>query len=169
MSYAKTVPSPYFLDSTGKSCSPRRTNNAYATINPWAKNHRKFAAPSPSGADASENCPNGSINKVEFFRSETLLGALTSPPYRYNLTNANAGYFLLNAIATDNKGVTGSSSLVIVINGPNALPTIALTAPSNGALFTAPANINLSANASDSDGSIVQVDFLRNGEVFGED
>ena len=126
-----------------------------------------FNAPANILFEVDAVSPNGSINKVEFFRSETLLGALTSPPYRYNLTNANAGYFLLNAIATDNKGVTGSSSLVIVINGPNALPTIALTAPSNGALFTAPANINLSANASDSDGSIVQVDFLRNGEVFG--
>jgi hypothetical protein len=44
---------------------------------------------------------------------------------------------------------------------PNKLPTVTLTAPSNGATFAAPATINLSASASDSDGSIAKVEFYQ--------
>src|SRR5207249_4036941 len=52
-------------------------------------------------------------------------------------------------------------------NGPNASPTAALTAPANGASFTAPATITLTATASDTDGWITTVEFLRNGTVLG--
>ena len=37
---------------------------------------------------------------------------------------------------------------------PNKVPTVSLTAPMNGATFGAPATISISANASDSDGTI---------------
>lgn len=42
----------------------------------------------------------------------------------------------------------------------NAPPTVTLTAPGNGASFPAPANITLSADAIDSNGTIQQVDFF---------
>ncbi|HEU0307461.1 MAG TPA: Ig-like domain-containing protein, partial [Lysobacter sp.] len=45
--------------------------------------------------------------------------------------------------------------------GGNVAPTVTLTAPSNGATYSSGANIAVSANASDSDGSIVQVEFFR--------
>jgi len=41
----------------------------------------------------------------------------------------------------------------------NVPPTVALTAPSNGASFTAPVNVTISAAASDSDGTVSKVDF----------
>src|SRR5439155_5172576 len=41
---------------------------------------------------------------------------------------------------------------------PNKVPTVSLTAPMNGATFGAPATISISANASDSDGTISRVD-----------
>ena len=46
---------------------------------------------------------------------------------------------------------------------PNKTPTVALTAPTSGATFAAPANITLSANASDSDGTITRVEFIEGG------
>ena len=50
---------------------------------------------------------------------------------------------------------------------PNKLPTVTLTAPSNGATFAAPATINLSASASDSDGSIAKVEFYQGMNLIG--
>jgi hypothetical protein len=41
---------------------------------------------------------------------------------------------------------------------PNAPPAVSLTAPSNGASFSAPATITIAASAADSDGSVAQVE-----------
>jgi hypothetical protein len=51
--------------------------------------------------------------------------------------------------------------------GPNALPTVAITAPTEGQNFTAPTTVNFNATASDSDGSIATVQFYLNGVAFG--
>lgn len=56
--------------------------------------------------------------------------------------------------------------LVIVTNIP---PTVSITSPSSGTVFSAPANITFSASASDSDGSISRVDFYTNGVLLGTD
>jgi len=49
-------------------------------------------------------------------------------------------------------------------------PTVSITAPANGATFTAPANITISANATASSGrTITSVAFLANGTQIGSD
>jgi hypothetical protein len=48
-------------------------------------------------------------------------------------------------------------------------PTIALTSPSNGSNFTAPATITLTANASDADGTVSKVEFFNGSTKIGED
>jgi N-acetylneuraminic acid mutarotase len=53
--------------------------------------------------------------------------------------------------------------------GGNSAPTVSITAPANGATFTAPATINIGATAADSDGSIAKVEFLQGTTKLGED
>ncbi|MDY7229090.1 chitinase [Hyalangium rubrum] len=53
--------------------------------------------------------------------------------------------------------------------GGGGAPTVSLTSPGNGATFQAPADISLSANASDTGGSITKVDFFANGSFVGTD
>ncbi|MBC7488159.1 MAG: T9SS type A sorting domain-containing protein [Cytophagaceae bacterium] len=60
-------------------------------------------------------------------------------------TNSGAG------MAWTDLGNCGSSG--------NAAPTVSLTAPSNNQSYTAPATVNITANAADSDGSISKVEF----------
>jgi len=62
-------------------------------------------------------------------------------------------------------GITLNSGPVL----PNVLPTIILTSPSNGQNFTYGASITLAATASDSDGSIVRVDFYNGATKLGQD
>jgi hypothetical protein len=52
---------------------------------------------------------------------------------------------------------------------PNALPTVVLTSPADGARFTSPAKMKLTATASDSDGTIVRVEFFNGASRIGED
>jgi RHS repeat-associated protein len=52
-------------------------------------------------------------------------------------------------------------------SGGNVAPTVSLTAPSAGASFNAPASITLTANATDSDGSIAYVEFYEGTTLLG--
>ncbi|MBI4659123.1 MAG: hypothetical protein HY735_09800 [Verrucomicrobia bacterium] len=49
----------------------------------------------------------------------------------------------------------------------NKLPAVAISSPAANATFTAPANITLTADASDSDGSISKVEFFSRGTAIG--
>ena len=51
----------------------------------------------------------------------------------------------------------------------NAAPSVALTAPSAGAVFPWKASVDVAATASDTDGRVVRVEFLRNGAEVAED
>ena len=53
--------------------------------------------------------------------------------------------------------------------GTNQPPAVTLTSPANGATFNAGANITLSASASDSDGSVMKVDFYQGSTLIGSD
>jgi subtilisin family serine protease len=48
-------------------------------------------------------------------------------------------------------------------------PTVSLTSPTEGQVFSVPANITLAADASDSDGTVAQVAFYANGDLVGMD
>jgi len=50
---------------------------------------------------------------------------------------------------------------------PNQPPVVAITAPANGAAFTAPATLEISATATDPDGTVARVEFLINGTLAG--
>src|SRR5262249_35998578 len=55
-----------------------------------------------------------------------------------------------------------------LVNGSfNGSPAVPLPSPTNGAAFTAPATITITANAHDSDGSVARVDFYANGSLIG--
>ncbi len=51
----------------------------------------------------------------------------------------------------------------------NSLPTISITSPANGATFTEPASVAISATAADPDGTIAKVEFFRGTTKLGED
>ncbi len=73
---------------------------------------------------------------------------------------------------SNNNSVVGTATLdsVTVVSGPpNALPSVAITSPSDGASFTDPASISIDASASDSDGSVSRVDFFDGTTLLGSD
>ncbi len=53
--------------------------------------------------------------------------------------------------------------------GPNTSPSVSITSPQSGTTFTVGDNISISANASDSDGAVTQVEFLVDGTVVATD
>lgn len=79
-------------------------------------------------------------------------------PYRMEVNNLPAGAYILAAVLTDKVGNTSTSSVDIIVN---ELPNISITSPADGAGLIAPASFVLQAEASDVDGTVTQVQFLR--------
>jgi len=124
-----------------------------------------FNAPANITISANASDSDGSVSRVDFYQGATLIGTATSSPYAISWNNVAAGSYTLTARATDNLGATTSSAPVnITVDAP---PAVSITSPANGATFTAPANITISANASDSDGSISRVDFYQGTTLIG--
>lgn len=66
---------------------------------------------------------------------------------------------------------TASFTSVAVNTGStsNQLPTVSVTSPSSGQAYTAPATVNVTASASDGDGTISKVDFYLGSKLIGSD
>jgi uncharacterized protein (DUF2141 family) len=128
-----------------------------------------FNAPINLIVSAAASDTDGTVSKVSFYAGTQLIGSDSTSPYSATWNSAPAGTHTLTAVAFDNSGASTSSAPVsVTIKATNA-PSVTLTAPVQGAGFTAPASITLTANASDSDGTIAAVDFYAGTYLIGSD
>ncbi len=78
-----------------------------------------------------------------------------------------AGTYVLRLTANDGQ-YTSFGELTVTVFTPNARPTVSLGAPVDGAVFAYNVtSIALTANAADSDGNVVRVDFYADGGLIG--
>jgi Bacterial Ig domain len=76
-----------------------------------------------------------------------------------------AGCAVPKGNAADMGALEYSSTVTTPVNKP---PVVSLTTPANNSTFTAPANISLTASASDPDGSISKVEYYNGAVKIGE-
>ncbi|WP_269531870.1 Ig-like domain-containing protein [Chitinimonas sp. BJYL2] len=110
---------------------------------------------------------DGSIVKVEYYRSGTLVATKTASPWGHVDEGLAVGAYSYTAKAYDNDGATTISSAVVVTI--NTLPTVSLTSPTHGSSHLYASAIALAATASDTGGSISKVEFFRNGALINTD
>lgn len=118
---------------------------------------------------ASATDSDGTIAKVEFFDGATLLGSDTSLPYGLSWAPATAGSRSFTARATDNTGAVTTSAVVTVnvaAPGGNVPPSVTMVAPAAGSVGVAG---TLQAAASDSDGTVVRVEFFDGSALLAMD
>ena len=113
---------------------------------------------------------DGTVAQVEFFVDNVSVGVDNSSPYSVNWTST-LGVHAIKAVATDNLGLTGTSTTPSITIAANNPPTaaIASTSPSIAGSIIAPTVVTINATATDSDGTVTGVDFLINGTVVGSD
>jgi len=117
--------------------------------------------------------PDGNIAKVEFFNGSVKIGEKTSAPWSFTWSNVPEGTYNISAVATDNMNAkTPSAAVKITVNQApritNQAPSVSIVKPVAGAVFTAPATIAISADATDSDGLISKVEFFQGTTKLGE-
>lgn len=143
--------------STSTSTSPK-----VSITSPSQGASYKSGATINISANASD--ADGSIKKVEFYRGSTLLHTESTSPYSWDWSNVSVGNYTITAKAYDNSGkVTTSSGVSISVGSSSSstYPTVSITSPTQSASYRSGATINISASASDADGSIKKVEFYR--------
>jgi hypothetical protein len=131
-----------------------------------------YSAPATVSLTASATDADNGVASVDFVSNGTVLNTDTTSPYSFTWSNVAAGNYTLTAVARDRAGaVATSAARSITVSGgtTNQPPTVSLTAPTNGATFTAPANVTISANAADADGTVTRVDFYAGSTLVGSD
>jgi hypothetical protein len=118
-------------------------------------------------ADAADS--DGAISRVEFYRGEVLINRDLSAPFSTVFTNSQPGTYALTAKAYDNLGSVTTSSPVSITVVANAVPSISITSPTNGAKFSVGATITMTATAADADGTVAQVEFFNGSTSIGAD
>ncbi|MGH7950975.1 MAG: Ig-like domain-containing protein, partial [Limisphaerales bacterium] len=90
--------------------------------------------------------------------------ATASSPFSFTNTFNSAGTFpyecTIHAVSFNMKGT------ITVNAAANVPPTVSITNPVAGAVFAAPANVTVQASASDSDGTVTNVQFLDGSTVL---
>jgi plastocyanin len=96
--------------------------------------------------------PSGSFNHNTVSSGGVWTSPVNSGPATFSHTFTSAGSFPYSCTI---HGFTGT----INVSTPNVPPTISITNPVSGTIFIAPANLTVQASASDSDGTVTNVQF----------
>ena len=96
----------------------------------------------------------------------SIYGYVTAPS---GTVTINGNSQLVGGLVAERLTLNGSGRLrLLAPAAPNQPPTVALAAPADGATFTAPANITLTATATDADGTVSKVEFFQGSTKLGE-
>jgi len=113
------------------------------------------------------NDSDGTITKVETYIDGVLKATDLQFPYSYNWQPQTIGNYRIVALAFDDKNnVVATSPVNVIISAP---PTVNITQPSDNATLPAGAPASVNANASDSDGSVISVQFFADNVLIGDD
>jgi plastocyanin len=121
-------------------------------------------APASFALVATASSSNGTITNVQFFQGSASIGNVAHSPFSLSVSNLAAGNYTFAAVATDNGGLKATNTVSILVN---ALPTVAIIFPTNGATFVAPWTPKIQATASDSDGTVSSVSVFANAVLLG--
>jgi uncharacterized delta-60 repeat protein len=130
-------------------------------------NNAIYASPATIQITATASDSDGTIFSVTFYNGTTLLKTVYTSPYTYTLSGVPPGTYSFTAKANDNHGAQTISAAVKVL--VDKAPAVSITSPANNAIFTALATINITASASDSDGTISNVKFYNGTTLLNTD
>lgn len=112
---------------------------------------------------------DGTIASVEIFIDGVSQGVDTNAPYNFTLNPELGLGQQVYGVATDNLGSQTTSNIILLDVVANQVPQVTITSPLEQTGYIAPNIIAVTADATDSDGSVVSVEFFVNGASIGID
>ncbi|NJL74422.1 MAG: hypothetical protein HC892_04645 [Saprospiraceae bacterium] len=117
---------------------------------------------------------DGFVASVALTLNNQPIATLTSLPFIWNAANypllqdLTPGTYTLKAVAIDDFGEQGTTTITVNILD-NVPPTVTFTTPLNGDRFKEKKNLDVVVAASDSDGSVANVELFFNNTSLGKD
>ncbi|RME94635.1 MAG: hypothetical protein D6766_05275 [Verrucomicrobia bacterium] len=109
---------------------------------------------------AETSSPIGAIAQVDFYEGNQWLASDSTAPYTAPVDFTGPGSRTFKAVATDIFGLTSTSAPITLHGVENQAPVVALSSPADGTSYVAPAEVTLTATASDPDGSVAKVELF---------
>jgi len=144
------------------------------------KNGQSFEVGNTVTINLAANDSDGSIVKHKIFVNGTLVDTDGNSYSPYQISNIAQGNYNIRARVVDDSGADAESSVNISVDsasdndppssgGDNAVPTVAITNPTDGQSFEAGDAVTINLAANDSDGSIVKHKIFVNGTLVDTD
>lgn len=112
----------------GTRLSPFTSNPPAVTITSPA-NNTNFPSPANITINATANVNGRGISKVEFYQGNTKIGEDNTSPYSITWMNVTTGNYAIKAVATDNSGQVGFSSVINIVVTSCSTPVITPSGP----------------------------------------
>ena len=112
---------------------------------------------------------NSAVTRVEFFAGTKKIGEDLTAPYSFSWTGAEAGNHAITAKATDDMGLTATSTAVNITVTAASAPTVVITSPANNASVAVGASITIAATATAPNSTVTKVEFFDGASKLGED
>jgi GH35 family endo-1,4-beta-xylanase len=159
---------PIHISEFDQPASPNEAKQqaVYASLIPVAWEHPHVAGVTLWGYVQGTTWINGNGTAGP---NGTDTGILYSPNYGSNPNGERPAMTWLKQYLAGRPSLSCCPAPAPFASCSNNAPTVAITAPANNADFTAPATITISANASDSDGTITNVQFYNGNTLLGSD
>jgi hypothetical protein len=127
--------------------------------------------PAGTGAYVKATNPYRAVYAVAGSSGKISGGALNHPAMFISLNELGSMVIDVNGSRLDatflrDDGAIADSFSIVKAAG-NVAPTVSITSPTNGASYTAPANISITAGASDTDGTISKVELFNGATLVG--
>jgi glucose/arabinose dehydrogenase len=140
--------------------TPSGTNGPPTVTITSPTNGASFTAPAIVPIIATAQDSSGSVTNVSFFDGGTLLGGTNNTPYTIT-ASLGVGAHALTAVATDNLGLSATSSVVnVMVNGVHGPPSVSITNPPDNSVFGNTDSISIGATASGTGASVTNVQFF---------
>ncbi len=122
-------------------------------------NDASFTAPATVAINADANDSDGSVTNVSFFDGTSILGQTNNTPYTVTAI-FGAGNHALTAVATDNAGLSTTSSVVNISVNANTTFSVTITNPPDNSVFGNTDSVTIGADVTDTGGTITNVSFF---------
>jgi uncharacterized protein (DUF1800 family) len=132
-------------------------------------------APATFTLKATASAADGRVTKVVFYNGCERIGEASAAPWQLVVPNLAAGKYTFSARAIDERGgaalATSAAYEVKSSAAPpvaNKAPQVSIATPANNAYFVQYATVELTASASDSDGTVAKVEYFAGALKVGE-
>ncbi|WP_440055398.1 Ig-like domain-containing protein [Pseudoalteromonas sp. T1lg65] len=110
---------------------------------------------------------DGEINQLDVYANQALLGSFNEGNAQFNWTPQQLGLVELSAVATDNEGNDGQTSIIVTVTDQSVVTSI--TEPSSGTQLSLGSSVLIKAQATALTGAIDKLDLYANGVLIGSD